>query len=103
MEKWTIDNHCDWLKNKFHDCNRIGCDNCNNLLLDGNDMISAINQMNDNKELYGLDSFLDWSDTKWDKLSSEDPMYEENFELWLFGSSERFFILMSEWIENVIN
>jgi len=64
--------------------------------LDGNDMVAAMNKMVENKELWGLDSFLDYmQDTYFNEYIGLD---DENFIHWLMQPA-RFFELMLSWLK----
>lgn len=67
--------------------------------LDANDMVAAMNKMAENKELWGLDSFLDYADEQFDKAPEID---DDNFIHW-FMQPARFFELMSSWLKEKEN
>jgi len=48
------------------------------------DLYDLFQKLQEMGMLYGLDSFLDYADTLWDRLPIGDPYYETNFNYWLF-------------------
>jgi len=71
---------------------------CFDLPVDMNDLRRKLAE---NKEFWGLDSFLDWADTKWDHESSFDELgyvIDDNFTNWLMDP-ERFCFLVAEWLK----
>ena len=67
------------------------------------DYFACVRRLEELGQLYGLDSFLDWADSKWTFLPTDDPNYEGNFIQWLHSRTDTGHMmlcwLVAKWLE----
>ena len=62
------------------------------------DMMALKDKLVEKVEFWGLDSFLDWADNKWDTMPDTEDNYPGNFIDWLMNPA-RFCGLVGEWLK----
>ena len=75
---------------------RPGGDLPNRTFTTPDDMMALKDKLVEKGEFWGLDSFLDWADNKWDTMPDTEDNYPGNFIDWLMNPT-RFCALVGEW------